>query len=575
MKIEESKISRFLLDSRMITRRDLESALFETKNTNESITDYLVRAGTVTESGVRRAAAHVRGIPYVSLKKKSLPYEVLSHIPEAISREYHVVAFAEDQDSIEVAALDPDVLAKISSFLKKGMASRLVARVTDEESIRYALMRYQAYLAERYGGVITQESLLLQRGDEDEGAQSRERAGDRILVTILRHALSQKARAIHVIPSEGEYFVRYRIGSSLTTAMRITDSVARAIISRARHHAHLLGDASLPEEGTFHVKNVGIQEHFRVVTQQTQQGMSAVLYVHGAHVSGFTLEGIGMVGSALEAMQKTIQIDHGFICVAGPAGSGKTTFLYTLLDIFARDLRSVALIAETSETSIKGVQQIITKPAVGFGREDAIRATLKQDVDIIGVDAVDDPQVLDAVLSASWRVRAAVSTIESGGVVEALEGIRAKLGDDASHHIRRIKAVVGVALVRTLDPAARTKRYITNTELKRIREYAHVSKVLIVLKSDGIVAKNATWSSISFFEPTDPETGYISETGVFEILDINPERRHMLESGESAYDIYAAASRDGMCTLVEDALYKAVMGVTSLDEVFRLIDERY
>lgn len=228
MHVSASELKEFILDSGLVAKKEIDAAAEEAKKSGQSLGDLLVSRGSITEDALRRIQAYVLGIPFVNLKDRKVPVEVLALIPEPIARTHNIIAFKKEGDTLEVAMLDVEDLASIDSVRKK-TGLKILARLTDTESIKHSLLQYQKSLKDEFGDIISTEAGKLQLVKASDGDLShddlKKMAEDlpivRIVDTLLRHAIVQGASDIHIEPMEQEVLVRYRIDGILHDAMTL------------------------------------------------------------------------------------------------------------------------------------------------------------------------------------------------------------------------------------------------------------------------------------------------------------------------------------------------------------------
>src|SRR3989344_2445785 len=266
MYIEESQLRSFLKDSGLVSRSDFEAAEQEADAKQESVGSALIRAGKLTDDDLRKMEAYLLGIPFVDLKQQKIPFETLSLIPEPIARSHNIVAFKGNEDSLEVAMLDTDDLAAID-FIKKKTRLKILPRLTDASSIKSVLLQYQKSLKAEFGALIKEETdALRQLPESGDGMATatdlKKRAEDlpivRIVDTLLKHAVLQKASDIHIEPMEQELIVRYRIDGLLHDAMILPKHVSSSVVARIKVLSNLkLDEKRLPQDGRFKIEISG------------------------------------------------------------------------------------------------------------------------------------------------------------------------------------------------------------------------------------------------------------------------------------------------------------------------------
>jgi len=276
MHIDESQLESFMIDSGLVSKKEIELAKSEVKGKNTSIGKVLVNKGVLTEDGLRRMQAYILGIPFVDLREQKLDFAVLSLIPEPIARNHNIVAFRKINDSLEVAMLDTEDLTAID-FVKKKVGLKILPRLTDDESMKWALLSYQKTLKAEFGDIIQKEANSL-KAVSDKAGDDNITEGDlkklaedipvvRIVDTLLKHAIIQDASDIHIEPEEDKVLVRYRIDGILRDAMILPRNTAPGITARIKVLSSLkLDEKRIPQDGRFKIDAGGEKVSFRVST---------------------------------------------------------------------------------------------------------------------------------------------------------------------------------------------------------------------------------------------------------------------------------------------------------------------
>jgi len=341
MKIDSERLKLFILDSELVSKEDFEAALKKATKSGKDVADVLVEEGKISDDDLRRLNAYILGVPFVNLEKEKIDPKILGIIPEPIARNHNIVAYRLDGDTLEVAMLDPDDLAAID-FIKKKANLKIKTRLTSRTSITSVLRQYQKSLEAEFGEIIKKEASALSpskagvdvRSEKDLKKMAEELPMVRIVDTLLRHAIVQHASDIHIEPSEKEVLVRYRIDGILRDAMVLPKQVASGIIARVKVLSKLkLDEHRLPQDGRFKIETKEEKVSFRVSILPVFNGEKAVMRLLPENVKGFTLEQLGFLGDGLEKIEKAIRRPTGMILATGPTGSGKTTTLYTILEI--------------------------------------------------------------------------------------------------------------------------------------------------------------------------------------------------------------------------------------------------
>ncbi len=584
MHIDESQLESFIKDSGLITKEEMKKALMDAKEKNVGVGSVLVNRGTLSEDDLRRMQAYILGIPFVDLKNQKLDFSVLSLIPEPIARNHNIVAFKKTVDSLEVAMLDTEDLTAID-FIKKKVGLKISPRLTDDESMKWALLSYQKTLKAEFGDIIQKEALSLKAvsdkigGDDTAPDELKKLAEDipvvRIVDTLLKHAIIQDASDIHIEPEENQVLVRYRIDGILRDAMVLPKNTASGITARIKVLSDLkLDEKRLPQDGRFKIDSEGEKVSFRVSTLPTYYGEKTVMRLLRESVSGFTLEGLGFHGRGLEDLHKALKVTTGMILATGPTGCGKTTTLYTMLDIVNTPRVNISTIEDPVEYQMTRINQTQVRPEIGLTFANGLRTLVRQDPDIIMVGEIRDNETAALAINASLTGHLVLSTLHTNSAAGAIPRLL-DMKVEPFLLVSTLNIVIAQRLVRKLA-ASKTKYFLNKEELTSLGNVVSLERMLALLREEKIIGPKDDWDKIPFWKPTpgkDSEDGYASRIGIHEVLKVTPTIKELIMKGATAGVLEERAKTDGMMTMIEDGIFKAVQGTTTIEEVLRVISE--
>jgi type IV pilus assembly protein PilB len=276
MHVEDSQIKDFIIDAGLISKSEAEEAEKEAKQKKKTLSETLITKGKFTDDDLRRVQAYILGIPFINLKGQEINKDILGLIPEPIARKHNIIAFEKKSDALEVAMLDTDDLQALNS-VKKKVGLKILPRLTDSESMRWALIQYQKNLKDEFGDLIKNEANEIKTITEKTPAESAS-PGDlkkmaeelpvvRIVDTLLKHAIIQNASDIHIEPLEDQILVRYRIDGILHDAMILPKHIGLSLVARIKVLSSLkLDEKRLPQDGRFKIDMSGEKVSFRVST---------------------------------------------------------------------------------------------------------------------------------------------------------------------------------------------------------------------------------------------------------------------------------------------------------------------
>jgi type IV pilus assembly protein PilB len=583
MRVQDEQLRRFVLDSNLVSKADMATAEKAAKDEDQTLSHALMALGFLTEDDMRRVESYILGIPFVSLKDIKIEFDILSLIPEPVARTHNIIAYKKTAAALEVAMLDTADLPAID-FVKKKVGLKILPRLTDTESMRGALRQYQKTLKDEFGDLIMKDASALTvisdtDGEEVSEADLKKMAEDlpvvRIVDTLLRHAIIQGASDIHIEPMENEVLVRYRIDGILNDAMKLPKIAAGTIVARIKVLSNLkLDQKRLPQDGRFKMEMDGQKVAFRVSMLPVFYGEKIVMRLLRENRTGFSLEGIGFHGSTLERIHRATRATTGIILVTGPTGSGKSTTLYTILDLLNTPEVNISTIEDPIEYQMARVNQTQVKPEIGFTFAAGLRSLMRQDPDVIMVGEIRDEETASLAINAALTghlVLATVHTNSASGTVARL----IDMGSEAFLLVSTLRVAIGQRLVRRLcdDKEAYT---LTAAERSELGKHVDMDKILATLKEEKVVHEGATWNDIPFYHPKEQgisPDGYHGRMGIHEVLEMSATIKEMVMSHKTADEIEVQARKEGMLTMIEDGIYKAARGMTSIEEVLRVINE--
>lgn len=580
--IEPQQLKAFLLDSDLVSKADIEKAEAQAEQSGQRLSDVLVVNGLVKEDELIRLQAYILGIPFISLEKEKIDPEILRIIPEPIARKHNIVAFKKTGKNLEVAMLDPEDLSTID-FIKKQSDLRVLPRLTNNASIKHVLQQYQKSLEVEFGEIIQKETSQLATSSESAG---KEEEGDlkkiaedlpiiKIVDTLLRHAILQKASDIHVEPLEKEVIVRYRIDGILRQAMILPKTVATGVVARVKVLANLkLDEHRLPQDGRFKAESEEYKVSFRVSILPISEGEKIVIRLLPEGSKGFTLEKLGFHGKGLEDIHESIKRPTGMILATGPTGCGKTTTLYTVLDILNTPEVNISTIEDPVEYRMPRINQSQVKPEIGYTFANGLRSLLRQDPDIIMVGEIRDNETASLAVNASLTGHLVFSTLHTNSAAGALPRLL-DMKVEPFLIASTVNAIIAQRLVRTLCPE-KTEYHLSKDELAILEQEVDLDRVHALLEEEHIIKKGVPWKEIPFYKPkpnNECPDGYQGRIGIHEVLMVSSAVKQLIMQHATADQIEQEGKSEHMTTMLEDGILKSVQGITTIEEILRVTRE--
>ncbi|PIR58218.1 MAG: hypothetical protein COU70_02125 [Parcubacteria group bacterium CG10_big_fil_rev_8_21_14_0_10_35_15] len=580
MRVEPQQLKNFLLDANLIKEDQFEESLKISRQTEQKIGDVLVSRGLIKHEELAKLEAYILGIPFVNLEKEKVDADALKIIPEPIARTHSIVSFKKKGNTLEVAMLDPDDLGTID-FIKRKANLKILPRLTTVESIKNVLRQYHQSLEAEFGSIIQKEAGVIKALKEEENvpetAELQKVAEEipiiKIVDTLLKHAILQRASDIHIEPFEKEIMVRYRIDGILREAMILPKNVLAGIVARIKVLSNLkLDEHRLPQDGRFKAETEDYKYSIRVSILPVFEGEKVVMRLLAESTRALTLEELGLRGEALEKIRISLRKPVGMILITGPTGCGKTTSLYAMVEILNTPEVNISSVEDPVEYRIPRVNQTQVNSKIGLTFASGLRSLVRQDPDIIMVGEIRDEETVSLAINAALTGHLVLSTIHTNTAAGAIPRL-IDMNAEPFLISSTLSVILAQRLVRRLTDDKMAYK-LKPIELKEMKKYCNLDRIMEMLKQEKIVKERDDWSDINFYRPKTtkecPE-GYRGRVGIYEVLSVTPSIKEMIIKQATADQIQDQARSEGMITMIEDGFIKAVQGQTSIEEILRVI----
>jgi type IV pilus assembly protein PilB len=565
----------------MISDENLKLAFEEAEENKKALGDVLLAKKFIDEEKLRKLYAYILGIPFVDLQKETIATEILQMIPEPIAKKYKIVAFEKNGAELKIAMLNPEDIQTVD-FIRKKTGLRIVTCITSQESIEAILKQYGKSLRAEFGDMIDKNSAEVPNGETTDDLEEIAQGLPiiRIVDTLVKHAILQGASDIHIEPDEKEVRVRYRIDGMLHEAMTLPKQVRDGIIARIKVLSNLkLDEHRIPQDGRFKIERDEVKMSFRVSVLPIFDGEKIVMRLLDESSKGLTLEMMGLTGKALEAIHTEIKKPNGMILVTGPTGSGKTTTLYTIMDILNTVDVNISTVEDPVEYRMPRVNQTQIHPKVGLTFAAGLRALLRQDPDIIMVGEIRDNETMEMAIHAAMTGHLVLSTLHTNSAAGTLPRLL-DMGAEPFLVASTANVIIAQRLVRKVCHDCCVEYKLNDKEMDVLSNNYEMEKILEVIKrSDilgGTLKAKDKWKDVKLFKAKGCEQcmgGYRGRNGIYEVLEIDEEIRKMISQRASSHDIETKAREKGMLTMIEDGFAKCIQGLTTVEEILRVTKE--
>ncbi len=582
MQIANKQLKDFLIDAALLETSVIEENFNEATQQNKKLGDLLMEKKLVSEVDLKKLYSYILGIPFVNLEKELIANDILQIIPEPIAKKYGIVAFEKEGNNLKVAMKNPEDLQTID-FIRKKTGLKIVPCLTSEDNIKIVLKQYEKSLKAEFGDIISRDAKNILSDDPDDDLEkiAQDLPIVRIVDTLIKHAILQSASDIHIEPDEKEVRVRYRIDGILHDAMTLPKQVSGGLIARIKVLSNLkLDEHRLPQDGRFKIEKDGYRISFRVSILPVFEGEKIVMRLLDETSKGLTLEKMGLNGDALEKVHQHIKRPNGMILVTGPTGSGKTTTLYTIMDILNTAEVNISTVEDPVEYRMQRINQTQVNSKIGMTFAAALRSLLRQDPDIIMVGEIRDGETMQIAIEAAMTGHLVLSTLHTNSAAGTLPRLL-DMGAEAFLVASTVNVIIAQRLVRKLCNECKTTYNFTEKDVKNLQASFNMDEILQTLKKTsqlkGLINEKSDWTGVQFYkakgcEQCDNE-GYHGRQGIYEVLVVDEEIGKLITSSASTDEIEKKAKEQGMQKMYEDGFIKVVAGITSIEEVLRVTKE--
>ena len=569
MRVEEKKLKSFILDAGILTEEQLRKVMKQAENESKGLKQKLIESGVMSEIELKKLEAYILGFPFVDLEKEKISQKVLSIIPEQVARTNRIVAFACDDNTLKVGMVDPDNLQAID-FIKKKSHMEIAPCLTTEKGIEHALGQYEKSLQAEFQNMIRKGKNVANEGDLQKMAEDLPVV--KVLDSILNHAIMEGASDIHIEPENESVIIRYRVDGILHDAMTLPKQALLGLIARIKVLAQLkLDEHRLPQDGRFKIDLESLKVALRVSILPVFGGEKAVLRLLNESSKGLTFEGLGIDGETLEIVHRNIKNAAGMILSTGPTGSGKTTTLYTILDILNAIEVNIATIEDPIEYKMPRINQTQVNAKIGFTFANGLRSLLRQDPDIIMVGEIRDNETAEIAVHSAMTGHLVFSTLHTNNAASAPLRL-IDMGVEPFLIASSMSVVIGQRLVRRLCVDCRKEYKIDRATIEALESNDDLDRIEKSLRAKGIL-KGGKIQNATFYKSAGCDKcadGFQGRCGIFEVMEVSEAIKELIGRKASEDQLEQQAIKEGMATMLEDELAKAIKGITTIEEILRV-----
>ena len=547
-----------LVEAGLINDTQLQSALREQQKTREYLGRILIRLGYVSEEAVAAALSAQARVKYVDLGQYAPQPEALQLVQEKFAREHHLVPLSYVGKVLVVAMANPLDIITIDEVRRMSKGPVEVVGATQSEVLEALDRAYGVGVGAGWNEVV-EHSLRHVMGRRGAGGTETDVAQEppviRLVESLVTRGIQEGATDIHVEPEERLVRNRFRVDGLLRQGPDVPKELQGAVIARIKVMANLdIAENRLPQDGRMDFQFGGRQIDIRVSTFPTIRGENLVLRILDRAKLVLGLEQLGFTPDHLTFFRRVLQSPNGIILVTGPTGSGKTTTLYSAMSYLNAEERNIITIEDPVEYEIQGIRQSQINVKAGLTFANGLRHILRQDPDVIMVGEMRDDETVDVAIRAALTGHLVFSTLHTNDAAGAVPRLT-DMGVAPFLLASALLLVVSQRLVRSICVGCKEEAEPDPALLRRLG-----------LQTDG-------GDQLKFFHGKGCDkcghTGYRGRIGIFELLRVGPEMTPLILEKADSGSIQRAARAQGMRTMLEDGIRKALRGGTTLEEVAR------
>ncbi|MFA6141781.1 MAG: ATPase, T2SS/T4P/T4SS family [Candidatus Omnitrophota bacterium] len=563
----KDKLTKILIERKLLQSSDLEKALSVQKQRGGSLSDILVELGLVSKNDLMVAISHGLGIPLINLSRYKIDPDVIKLIPRKTVKNYKIMPIAKMGTTLTIAMADPlNVFALDDLKVLTGLKINPV--ITTDKEISEAIGRY--YDQDSYAAIekivddmstISDIKLIedavhgVEQNSSDIMKMTLEAPVVKITNLLLTEAVNLRASDVLIEPMEDKLRIRYRVDGILQEGRNPPIALHSAIVSRLKVVSELdIAERRLPQDGRFKVKLHGREVDFRISVLPTSMGEKVALRILDKSQATLDIDKLGFDQLSIDLIKKEASKPHGMILICGPTGCGKTTTLYSVLEYVNSPAKNVITVEDPVEYQIEGINQVTARPEIGLSFANALRSILRQDPNIIMIGEIRDFETVDIAIKAALTGHLVLSTLHTttatGSIIRLVN-----MGVEPFLITSSLILVGAQRLVRKICQQCKEPYELSKDAIDKLKIKPDKGKV-IFYRGKGCSACG--------------NTGYKGRIGLLEVLVLSPKIKALVLENAQEYVIRDLARSEGMKTLRENGIQNVLNGLTTIDEVLRV-----
>lgn len=559
--LNTKQLQAILQETKLISQEEMADAVVFAEKDQRPLHEVLVERDLISDEHIGQLVADQTGLDFINLRKTMIPEDTLRIIPERMARSSNVIAYDETATEIHLAMTDPSDLATVH-LIEKKLGKRARVAYATERDVKEALNLYRKGLQFEFQNMIAAAAAEAKSAKAEQSQVS----AIRMLDTIVQYAYAQKASDVHLEPTEENTVVRFRIDGVLHDVIKLPKHVHPLLITRIKILSRLRTDEHRSAQDGKMVQKLEEEDlDIRVSVLPISEGEKAVLRLLSSRSRQYALQDLGLSETDIATVRKYIKRPHGMILVTGPTGSGKTTTMYAFLKILNRREVNISTIEDPVEYAIAGINQIQVNAATNLTFASGLRSIVRQDPDIIMIGEIRDEETAGIAVNSAMTGHLVLSTLHTNDAATTLPRLL-DMKIEPFLVASTVNIALGQRLVRKICTQCVMSEVVSGQALEDLAKQIDLKLIYPTLPQQ-----------LRFYRGKGCEhchqTGYQGRIGVFEVLEVTTAVRKLIAERADADRLKQQAIKDGMITMFEDGLQKALLGVTTLEEVVRVVSQ--
>lgn len=579
------ELLRLLVSNNLIDAAKGQQLVEESIAQKQRFSDFLLAKGFIEEEKLTEIKAQLYKLPYYNAQNEEVSEQAINFLPAEIAKTYSLVCLELSGKVVKVGMVEPNLKGiEAVNFLSADEKLQVEYYLISQSSWEKVFKQYQR-LEEEISTAL--ELKAKEEGEEDLAVVSQDSQSlsdedinsapvSRIVSVIIRHAVEARASDIHIEPFAKESRVRYRIDGILHTSLTLPKSIHNAVVARIKVLAKLkLDETRVPQDGRIRLVVNNREVDFRVSTLPLINQEKVVMRILDTSRGAPGLEDLGFNHICLDKIREGIKKTNGIVLVTGPTGSGKTTTLYSLLNILNQEGVNISTLEDPIEYEIKGINQSQVRPKIGFSFANGLRSLLRQDPNIIMVGEIRDEETAGLSINAALTGHLVLSTLHTN---DALGAIYRLLDMNVERFLlaSTLKTLIAQRLARRLCSNCRQETELAPDALQEAREeLSTVSLPLLQAELPGLssiddIGKMKVYKAVGCNRCEN--TGYSGRVAISETIDVNEQLKEIIDKGKSDLQIADIQSNQPFYSMKQDGVIKVLQGLTTMQEILRIIE---